>query len=139
MCGPDDRFFSSAQRCYAILELSACDAFRACEETVLRCMCSVCGCTLYMKWHSEPPFIGCLSIRQEILNVSQIAVTLHRIRPQFVTQTGLHQHRTNPFFSLCALLFRQSHLFLICVVLTYHDSRIIPRKTCQIPRNCQCK
>ena len=26
--------------------------------------------------------------------------------------------------SLCALLFRQSHLFLICVVLTYNDSRI---------------
>ena len=25
----------------AILEPSACDAFRACEETVLRCMCSV--------------------------------------------------------------------------------------------------
>ena len=39
--------------------------------------------------------------------------------------------------SLCALLFQQSHLFLICVVLTYYDSRIVPRKTCQIPRNCQ--
>ena len=44
-----------------------------------------------------------------------------------------------PQMSLCALLFRQSHVFLICVVLTYNDSRIIPRKTCQIPRNCQCK
>ena len=41
--------------------------------------------------------------------------------------------------SLCALLFRQSHLFLICAVLTYTDSRIVPRETCQIPRNCQCK
>ena len=41
--------------------------------------------------------------------------------------------------SLCALLFRQSNLFLICVVLTYNDSMIIPRKTCQIPRNCQCR
>ena len=47
MCGPDDRFFSGAQRCYAILEPSACDAFRACEETVLRWMCSVYGCTVY--------------------------------------------------------------------------------------------
>ena len=41
--------------------------------------------------------------------------------------------------SLCALLFRQSHLFLFRVVLTRNDSRIIPRKTCQIPRNCPCK
>ena len=40
-------------------------------------------------------------------------------------------------FSLWALLIRQSHLFLICVVFTYNDSRMIPRKTCQIPSNCQ--
>ena len=33
----------------------------------------------------------------------------------------------------------QSHLFLICVALTCNDSRIITRKTCQFPRNCQCK
>ena len=39
----------------------------------------------------------------------------------------------------CEPLFQQSHLFLICVVLTYNDSRIIPRKTCQSPKNCQCK
>ena len=38
-CAPDDRFFSDAQRCYAILEPSACDAFRACEQTILhRCV-----------------------------------------------------------------------------------------------------
>ena len=48
MCGPDDRFFSGAQRCYAILEPSACDAFSACEETALRCTCSVYGCTVYL-------------------------------------------------------------------------------------------
>ena len=40
---------------------------------------------------------------------------------------------------LWALLSQQSHLFLICVALTYNDSRIIPHKTCQIPRNCECK
>ena len=50
MCGSDDRFCSSAQRCYAIIEPSACDAFRACEETVLRCTCSVEGCTVYNSW-----------------------------------------------------------------------------------------
>ena len=30
----------------AILEPSACDAFRACEHAALRCVCSVCGCTV---------------------------------------------------------------------------------------------
>ena len=41
--------------------------------------------------------------------------------------------------SLCALLFQQSHLFPICVVSTYNDSRKDLHKLCQIPRNCQCK
>ena len=41
--------------------------------------------------------------------------------------------------SLYALLFLQSHLFLICVALTYNDSRIILHRICQILRNCQCK
>ena len=43
----------------------------------------------FVKGHSEPPFVRCFPIRQEILNVSQIAVAFHRIRPPFVTQTGL--------------------------------------------------
>ena len=41
--------------------------------------------------------------------------------------------------SLYVWLCPQSHLFPICVALTYSDSSIIPRKTCQIPRNCQRK
>ena len=41
--------------------------------------------------------------------------------------------------SLCALLFLQSHLFPICVALTYNDSRKDLHRLCQIPRNCQCK
>ena len=41
--------------------------------------------------------------------------------------------------SPCELLKELSHLFLIFVVLTYKDSRIIRRKTCQKPRNCQCR
>ena len=40
--------------------------------------------------------------------------------------------------SFCALLSQQSHLFLICVVLTYNDSRIILHKMCQILKNYQC-
>ena len=39
-----------------------------------------------------------LPIRQEILNVSQIAVTLLRIRPPFIVQTWLQQYRRCPFF-----------------------------------------
>ena len=39
----------------------------------------------------------------------------------------------------CAPLFRQSHLFPICVVLTYNDSRKDLHKLCRVPRNCQCK
>ena len=41
--------------------------------------------------------------------------------------------------SLCALLSKQSHLFLICVALTSNDSRIILHKICQILKNCQGK
>ena len=41
--------------------------------------------------------------------------------------------------SLCALLFLQSHLFLICVALTYNDSRKVLPRLCQIPRICQFK
>ena len=37
----------------AILEPSACDAFRACEETALRCMCSVYGCIVSMNCCSK--------------------------------------------------------------------------------------
>ena len=39
------------------------------------------------KEYSEPLFIGRLPIRQEILNVSQIAATCHGIRPLFFIQS----------------------------------------------------
>ena len=42
-----------------------------------------------------------------------------------------------PSFTLGTALL-QSHLFLICVVLTYNDSRKDLHKLCQIPGNCQC-
>ena len=41
--------------------------------------------------------------------------------------------------TLCVLLNRQSHVFLICVVLTYNDSRIILYKICPNQGNCMCK
>ena len=40
---------------------------------------------------------------------------------------------------LCALLFQQSHWFLICVVSTYNDSRKDLHRLCQFPRNWQSK
>ena len=39
----------------AILEPSACDAFRACEESVLRCMCVVSGCPVYKRRKRKVP------------------------------------------------------------------------------------
>ena len=50
-----------------------------------------------VKRHSEPPFIGCLPIRQEILNVSQIAVAFHGICPPIFFQTWLQQYCRCPF------------------------------------------
>ena len=91
-----------------------------------------------IEWYSEPPFKRCLPIRQEILNVSQIAVALHGVRPLFFIQTWLQQNRMS-LPSPCALLSRQSNLFLICAVLTYIDSRKDLHNFCQIPRNCKCK
>ena len=38
-----------------------------------------------VKGHPVPPFTRCLPVRQEILNVSQIAAAFHRIRPPFVS------------------------------------------------------
>ena len=55
------------------------------------------GITGPSKGHSEPPFIWCLPIRQEILNVSHIAVTLHGIRPPFIVEIWLQQYRRCPF------------------------------------------
>ena len=58
----------------------------------------------------------------------------HHFRPDLIA-TILHMS----LLSLCALLFRQSHVFLICVVSTYNDSRKDLHRLCQIPRNCRCK
>ena len=52
-----------------------------------------------VKGHSEPPFAKCFRIRKFILNVSQIAVTCHGIRPPFFIQTWLQQYRRCPFFN----------------------------------------
>ena len=60
--------------------------------------------------HSEPPFVRCFLIRQEISKVSWIAATFHGIRPPFVA--GLHAMPPQTFLlALCARVSQQSHLF----------------------------
>ena len=58
----------------------------------------------------------------------------HNFRPDLIATI-----RQKCLLVLCALLFQQSHLFFICVVSTYNDSRKDLHRLCQIPRNCQCK
>ena len=91
-----------------------------------------------IKWFSKTSFVWSLSIRQEILNVSQIGFTFHRICPPIFIQTWLQQYHKCPF-SHSAHCSQLSHLFPICVVLTYNDSRKDLHRLCQIPRNCQYK
>ena len=88
---------------------------------------------------SKKSFVWSPRIRQEILNVSQIGKAIQGICPPFFHPDLIAtvQQRCLPW--LCALLSQQSHLFLICVVLTCNDSRKNLHKLCQIPRNCQCK
>ena len=53
-----------------------------------------------MSWPS--PFIRCLPIRQDILNISQIAGTFHGIRPPLFIQTWLQQYSRGAFlYSAC--------------------------------------
>ena len=90
------------------------------------------------KRFSKTPFVWSFPIRQEILNVSQKGVTFHRICPPIFIQTWLQQYSRGTFFH-SAHCSQQSHLFPICVVSTYNDSRKDLHKLCQIPTNCRCK
>ena len=51
------------------------------------------------EWFAESPFVRCLPIKQEILNVSKIAVALHGIRPPFLIQTWLQQYSRSSLFN----------------------------------------
>ena len=74
-------------------------------------------------------------IRQEILYVSKIPVTLRGIRPPSFIQTWLQQYSRSP----CVTLSQQYHLFLNGELWTYNDSRINLHRLCQILRNCLCE
>ena len=45
-----------------------------------------------LEWFADAPFVKCSPIQQEILNVSQKAVTLHGIRPPFFVQGKMQQY-----------------------------------------------
>ena len=57
----------------------------------------------------------------------------------FSSTTWLQQYRRCPFFHSKHCSFSHSICFWSVVVLTYNDSRTDLHKSCQIPRNCQCK
>ena len=59
--------------------------------------------------------------------------------PPFVTQTGLQQHRRCSFFHSAHCSFGSPICFWSSWRWRDNVSRIILRKTCQSPRNCQCK
>ena len=50
------------------------------------------------KRFSESPFVWSFLTRQEILNVSQIAIAFHGIRPSFFVQAWLLQYSRRSFF-----------------------------------------
>ena len=62
--------------------------------------------------HSEPPFVRCFPIRKFVPNISQIAVTFHRICPPFFHPDLIATILQRYLLSLCELLFQHSHLFL---------------------------
>ena len=75
------------------------------------------------KRFSKASFIWWLPIRQEILNVPHIGVAFHGNLPTMTHPDLIATIQQRYLLSLCALLSQQSHLFLICMVLTYNDSR----------------
>ena len=51
-----------------------------------------------LKWLSKTSLVWSFPIRQEVLNVSQITITFHRIRPPIFIQTWLQQYCRCAFF-----------------------------------------
>ena len=50
------------------------------------------------EWFAKSPFVRCSPVRQEVWNISQIAVTLNGICPPFFFQASLQQHCRRSFF-----------------------------------------
>ena len=91
------------------------------------------------QWLLKTSFLGRLPIREQICDVSQIGVTFHGNLPTNFHVDPIATIQQRYLLLLCVPLSQQAHLFLICVVSTYNDSRKDLHRLCQIPRNCQCK
>ena len=79
---------------------------------------------------------GCLPIRQEILNVSQIAVTLHGISPPFFIKTWLLQYCRSPSLILRTVFSAMPFVSDLCGA----DVQWLQDNSSQdFPRNCECK
>ena len=91
-----------------------------------------------VKGHSETSLIRCLPIRQEILNVSQIAVGFHGIRPPFFVQTWLQQTADVPSLILRTALSAIPLVPDLCGVDVHWFQE---KSSLDLPnsRNCQCK
>ena len=51
------------------------------------------------KWFTKSPFVWCFSVRQFVLNISEVEITFHGIRPPIFVQSWLQQYRSCPFFN----------------------------------------
>ena len=82
--------------------------------------------TWSVKWDSEPPFMWCLPIRQEILNECFADSNNIPWNPPTIFHPDLIATILQMSLpSFCALLSQESQSFPVCAVLTYNDSRLI--------------
>ena len=86
---------------------------------------------------SESPVRGSLPICQEVLDISQIAVTFHGIRPFFPDLIATVQQTSLLFF--CVQFVQQYQSSRIDEVFKCDDTMIDLHRICQFPMNCQCK
>ena len=78
------------------------------------------------KWFTKTPFVWCFPIRQSVLNIAQVAVTFHGIRPSFFVQSRLQQYRRCPFFYSANCSFSNP----ICFWTVSGWRAMIPRQVC---------
>ena len=79
-----------------------------------------------LNWFPKTSLIWGLPIRQEILNVSQIGITFHRICPPIFIQTWLQQYGRGAFFYSAHCSFSNP----ICFWSVWCRRTMIPWKIC---------
>ena len=89
------------------------------------------------EWFAESPFVRCFPIMQEILNVSQIAVTIHGIRPPCFHPDRAAEISRMFLLSHFVLPALQNHVSQNDEALTFTDTKMALHNLCQIPVKCQ--